>query len=107
VRTSAFRCIVRRDDDRQRRIDSTQVKCSSFVRAGQYRLARLAERYGADIVLTGVLEALSADCDRRKRHGTPGIERCGARFVDLVDGPAPELLELRWKGTVARDWDGR
>ena len=35
-------------------------------RKGQYRLARLAEKYGADVQLCDLLDRIALDCPRRK-----------------------------------------
>ena len=42
-----------------------RVSCSRCPRAGAYRLARLAERYGAEITIAEPVEKLSADCPHR------------------------------------------
>lgn len=56
-------------------------------RKGQYRLARLAAKYGAEISMDALLEFLAGDCAHwRPRH--PFKEGCGARFIDL-DPPQP------------------
>ena len=70
-----------------------RVACSRCPRHGSYRLARLADRYGAEAGMHTVLTMLSADCKLAER-GRPGIDRCGAFFPDLggarpPDQPAP------------------
>jgi hypothetical protein len=63
--------------------------CRDCPRLGRYRLAVLAERFGADALMVDVLEAISASCLRTKeRH--PG-RRCQAYLLDLVDPPPPDL----------------
>ncbi len=61
-------------------------------RSGQYRLARLAEKFGAEAELDEVIDRIAFDCpwrpkpggrDRGKYH-----PRCKARFID-VGGPVP------------------
>ena len=63
--------------------------CRDCPRIGKYRLAVLAERFGADALMVDVLQAISAGCQRNKeRH--PG-RRCQAYLPDLVDPKAPDL----------------
>ena len=58
-------------------------------RIGRYRLAVLAEKFGADASMVDVLGAISAGCLRNKvRH--PG-RRCQAYLPDLVDPRPPDL----------------
>ena len=45
--------------------------CRECPRMGRYRLAVLAERFGADVDLATVLEAISAGCPRQ-RESHPG-----------------------------------
>lgn len=73
-----------------------RVDCDACNRAGQYRLARLAERYGAEIQLDELVRQLSIDCPRRgmqtmKRSRYNG-EPCFARLVDLYEPPGPPNL---------------
>ena len=57
-----------------------RLRCDVCKRAGSYRLARLAVKYGAEILLDDLLVRLSADCPwRDDPRGT-----CGARFTELV-----------------------
>ena len=63
--------------------------CRDCPRIGKYRLAVLAERFGADALMVDVLQAISAACLRNKeRH--PG-RRCQAYLPDLVDPKPPDL----------------
>jgi hypothetical protein len=56
-----------------------RLRCDVCKRAGAYRLARLAEKYGAEILLDDLIVRLSSDCPwRDEPRGT-----CGARFSDL------------------------
>jgi hypothetical protein len=56
-----------------------RLRCDACKRAGSYRLARLAVKYGAEILLDDSIVRLSADCPRRDDpRGT-----CGARFTDM------------------------
>ena len=64
--------------------------CRDCPRLGRYRLAVLAERFGADADLEDVvLAAVSASCPRR--HGShPGC-RCRAYYLDLPPSRPPDL----------------
>ncbi|MFE1603310.1 hypothetical protein [Methylobacterium sp. ID0610] len=67
--------------------------CAS--RRGSYRLARLAERFGADTPLERVLEGIAADCPYPppdKVRGNQYHPRCHAYFPDLVEAPRPPDL---------------
>ena len=56
-----------------------RLRCDACKRAGAYRLARLAVKFGSEILLDDLLLSLSADCPwRDDPRGT-----CGVRFVDL------------------------
>jgi hypothetical protein len=59
-----------------------RIACRHCPRAGRYRRASLAERFGPAAGLPEVVEVLAADCPRR------GVGRfrdpCGAHFPDLV-----------------------
>ena len=80
-----------------------RIGCLQCPRQGRYRLARLAERYGAAITLLELLERLSENCPIRATHGAPGIARCGALFPDLSGGgPADEPAAVREKLRVVR-----
>ena len=64
-----------------------RLRCDACKRAGSYRLARLAVKYGAEILLDDLLVRLSADCPwRDDPRGT-----CGARFTDLPPRRPPDL----------------
>jgi hypothetical protein len=83
-----------------------RLPCDTCKRAGSYRLARLAVKYGAEILLDDLLVRLSADCPwRDDRRGS-----CGARFADMrrhrldrsVRGPdrlVPAALRLAFTPT--------
>ena len=63
--------------------------CRDCLRIGRYRLATLAERFGADAPMVDVLEAISAGCLRNKeRH--PG-RRCQSYLPDLIDPKPPDI----------------
>jgi hypothetical protein len=72
-----------------------RLRCDACKRAGAYRLARLAVKFGSEILLDDLLIKLSADCPwRDDPRGTGGV-----RFVDLPprrppDWP-PALLRFR------------
>ena len=69
-----------------------RIACTRCSRAGSYRLARLAERYGAGILMTELLELLSADCRFRSIKRVAGhYERCGAIYPDLGRPTPPDL----------------
>lgn len=66
-------------------------------RKGQYRLARIAEKYGADIQLWDLLDGIAFDCPHRTLpwERPPGQydPKCKARFTDLeaISRPPPDL----------------
>lgn len=78
---------------------TVRVACSKCPRKGAYRLARLAERYGASITMPAVLSHLAADCASRDvRFGSANF--CGAHFPDMPgsrppDSPADAVPRLR------------
>jgi len=77
-----------------------RLACTQCSRKGSYRLARLAEKYGAQIEMRQLLEYLAGDCrDWRPRH--PFRPRCAAYFCDLGSGRPPDLPGPRLK-LVAR-----
>ncbi len=53
------------------------------TRRGVYRLARLAERFGAEASLDLVRETISANCPRRRTRGNQYVPRCHAWFTDI------------------------
>lgn len=65
-------------------------------RKGQYRLARLAQRFGAETPLDQVLREVAADCPwwepESRRGPSQYVPKCAARFVDL--DPPPRLADL-------------
>src|SRR5882724_7423747 len=64
-----------------------RLRCDTCKRAGSYRLARLAVKFGAEILLDDLLLRLSSDCPwRDEPRGT-----CGARFADLPPRAPPDL----------------
>jgi len=64
-----------------------RLRCDVCKRAGAYRVARLAVKFGAEILLDDLLVRLSADCPwRDDPRGS-----CGARFTDLPPRRPPDL----------------
>ena len=70
---------------------TVRIRCTACPRAGSYKLARLAERYGAEITITELVMKLSADCPNRslKRHKGEH-PYCGAHLPDVAGLPEPE-----------------
>lgn len=63
--------------------------CRDCPRIGRYRLAVLAEKFGAEAAMADVLEAIASSCPRtRERH--PG-RRCQAYLPDLTEPTPPDL----------------
>ena len=62
-------------------------------RKGSYRLARLAQRYGAEISLDELLMRVAADCPWMippgGRAGNQYVPMCFARYVDLEPPRGP------------------
>jgi hypothetical protein len=65
-----------------------RVRCELCKRAGAYRLARLAVKFGAEILLDDLIVRLSSDCPWRD---DPRGSGCGARFSDLPPRRPPDL----------------
>src|SRR5262249_49843797 len=64
-----------------------RLRCDVCKRAGAYRLARLAVKYGAEILLDDLLLRLSSDCPWRDQPRGP----CGVRFTGLPPRRPPDL----------------
>ena len=58
-------------------------------RRGRYRLARLAERYGAHITLDELVIELSKNCPRRRARGSQYVPKCHAFLADLSISTGP------------------
>jgi hypothetical protein len=74
-----------------------RLRCDLCNRSGGYRLARLAVKFGSEILLDDLLLRLSGDCPWRDEPRGKG--RCGAYFSDLPprrppDMPAPKRLRV-------------
>ncbi len=59
-----------------------RIACSKFPRQGAYKLARLADRYGAETEMVRLLQQLAGDC-KLSVCRRPGIDVCGAFFPDI------------------------
>jgi len=70
-----------------------RVTCTKCTRRGNYRLARLAERFGAEASLVDVLRALSRDCANHgfKREKGSYPQPCGAVLADLGTPRPPDV----------------
>ena len=72
-------------------------------RKGQYRLARLAEKFGADIRLCDLLDRIALDCPMKSLpwERPPGQydPKCKARFTDLeaTSRPPPDIPPMMRK----------
>src|SRR5262245_32574901 len=60
-----------------------RVACDHCRRQGRYRLARLVERFGADIRLADLLAELTKHCVPRRTEGWS----CSAYFVEIGSEP--------------------
>jgi hypothetical protein len=75
-------------------------------RKGQYRLAHLAEKFGAAIQLCDLLDRIALDCPRKilpwERAPDQYDSMCKARFTDLevASPPPPDLPPAMRKLTV-------
>lgn len=65
------------------RAELLHVVCRRCERRGQYRLARLVERYGRSAAVAQFLDDVSADCPRRTNPAVSIYERCQAHLPDL------------------------
>ena len=73
-----------------------RVACTYCPRSGQYRLARLAAKFGPEISLEDLLDRIAFDCPWRRDPGSRSPAKydpkCGSRFPDLDGAPAPPDL---------------
>jgi hypothetical protein len=65
-----------------------RLRCDVCQRAEAYRLARLAVKFGSEILLDDLVLRLSADCPWRD---DPRGNGCGARFLDLPPRRPPDI----------------
>ena len=78
-----------------------RIACSKCSRRGAYRLARLANRYGAECTIPALLAQLAGDCKHRDvRFGS--ADYCGAFFPDLGARPPDEPITARPAPKVVR-----
>jgi hypothetical protein len=81
-------------------------------RRGQYRLVRLAEKYGADIQLCDLIDRIASDCPRKslpwERSPDQYDPKCKARFTDLeaLSRPPPDLPPMMQKLIVIQGGKG-
>jgi hypothetical protein len=74
-------------------------------RKGQYRQARLAEKYGTDVRLCDLLDRIALDCPRKslpwEQPPSQYNSKCKARFTDLeaTSRPPPDLPPMLRKLT--------
>jgi hypothetical protein len=79
-----------------------RLRCDACRRAGSHRLARLAVKYGAEILLDDLLVRLSADCPwRDEPRGA-----CGVRFTDMPPPRPPDLPQALRRFRVVRGGKG-
>jgi hypothetical protein len=74
-----------------------RIGCDACQRRGSYRLARLAEKYGAAIELDDLLAQLTGDCARRMDERAVRNSRtrpmvCHAALIDMKANPRPPDL---------------
>ena len=75
-----------------------RIGCELCRRRGEYRLARLAAKFGAEISMGDLLARLTADCEARDaRH--PYRSRCVARFIDLDRRGGHRMCRRRCSGS--------
>jgi hypothetical protein len=81
-------------------------------RKGRYRLARLVEKFGADIQLCDLLDWIAQDCPRKplpwERYADQDDSKCKARFTDLeaTSHPPPDIPPMMRKLTVIQGGKG-
>ncbi len=71
-----------------------RVSCSYCSRRGAFRLARIAEKYGAECGVERMRLLLAGDCPWAGEHFKPQKYRkgCGLYFPDLEGAPRPPDL---------------
>jgi hypothetical protein len=69
-----------------------RIACRVCSRAGSYRLARLAAKYGHEITLRDLTDRFSYDCLRRaEARSKKGKSACGVYLPDLANPRPPDL----------------
>ena len=61
-----------------------RVACSKCDRSGQYRVAKLIERYGPEAKLVDWKDEITKDCPKRANDRVALMDLCGANFPDLM-----------------------
>src|SRR6478609_8339994 len=79
-----------------------RLRCDACKRAGSYRLARPAVKYGAEILLDDLLVRLSADCPWRD---DPRRDRCTARFTDMPPRRPANLPPAVMRAEGGEGWE--
>jgi hypothetical protein len=73
-----------------------RVRCDLCGRQGEYRLARLAAKYGSEITLGELLDRIAHNCPWRDHSRQRSNEKydtgCGAYFKDMDRPPRPPDL---------------
>ena len=73
-----------------------RIRCRVGSRAGTYRLARLAAKFGPEIGLRDLLDRFSYDCPwRAAARGKRGVSVCGVYLPDLEQPRPPGLARPR------------
>ena len=77
-----------------------RIACSVCSRSGSYRLARLAAKFGPEIILRDLTDRFSYDCLwRADARSKAGKSACGVYLPDLANPRPPDLppglLKLR------------
>ena len=65
-------------------LDVLRVACRKCDRSGQYRVAKLIERYGPDTKLVDWKDEITAGCPKRASDRAAMLDLCGAWFPDLI-----------------------
>jgi len=61
--------------------DTATVRCDQCGREGRYRRGTLADRFGPDMAMPDILNAITQDCGRNAPLST---DRCKAVYGELV-----------------------
>jgi hypothetical protein len=75
-----------------------RLRCELCKRKGSYRLARLATKYGSEVLLDDLIVRLSSDCPWRD---DPRGTACGAQFSDLPPRRPPDMPVARRLRVIA------